>query len=183
MTMGDRICVMKDGVIQQIAAPLELYNRPANRFVAGFIGSPPMNFLEVELAEEAGHIWLREKGAPNGSRALHLKLVRRWKRPRKFSLDRASSWASARKRFTTSFFTRAERRKAPAQSDRGSGGADGRGKIFVPQHRQEQHGRRVEPHNSAKPHQDIEIVFNMESIHLFTQKTKRRSHRRPPFQF
>ena len=45
MTMGDRICVMKDGEIQQVAAPLELYNQPANMFVAGFIGSPAMNFF------------------------------------------------------------------------------------------------------------------------------------------
>ncbi|MEM8640345.1 MAG: ABC transporter ATP-binding protein [Cyanobacteria bacterium P01_G01_bin.54] len=45
MTMGDRIAVMNQGEIQQIAAPLELYNAPANRFVAEFIGSPPMNFL------------------------------------------------------------------------------------------------------------------------------------------
>jgi multiple sugar transport system ATP-binding protein len=46
MTMGDRIVVMKDGVIQQIDAPLNLYNNPANKFVAGFIGSPSMNFIE-----------------------------------------------------------------------------------------------------------------------------------------
>ncbi|NLB65163.1 MAG: sn-glycerol-3-phosphate ABC transporter ATP-binding protein UgpC [Lentisphaerae bacterium] len=45
MTMGDRIVVMKDGLIQQVDRPLDLYNRPANRFVAGFIGSPPMNFF------------------------------------------------------------------------------------------------------------------------------------------
>jgi multiple sugar transport system ATP-binding protein len=45
MTMGDRICVMKDGNIMQVAEPLHLYNHPANMFVAGFIGSPPMNFL------------------------------------------------------------------------------------------------------------------------------------------
>ncbi|HVU36227.1 MAG TPA: sn-glycerol-3-phosphate ABC transporter ATP-binding protein UgpC [Opitutaceae bacterium] len=45
MTMGDRICVMKDGVIQQVAEPLDLYQHPANVFVAGFIGSPPMNFF------------------------------------------------------------------------------------------------------------------------------------------
>src|ERR1019366_2396236 len=44
MTMGDRVCVMKDGDIMQVATPLELYNRPDNLFVAGFIGSPPMNF-------------------------------------------------------------------------------------------------------------------------------------------
>lgn len=50
MTMGDRIAVMNNGQIQQIAPPLEIYERPANRFVAEFIGSPPMNFLPVELA-------------------------------------------------------------------------------------------------------------------------------------
>jgi multiple sugar transport system ATP-binding protein len=49
MTMGDRIAVMHQGEIQQLAPPLEIYNRPANRFVAEFIGSPPMNFLPVEI--------------------------------------------------------------------------------------------------------------------------------------
>ncbi|MFB2974192.1 ABC transporter ATP-binding protein [Aerosakkonema sp. BLCC-F183] len=49
MTMGDRIAVMNRGQIQQLAHPLELYNRPANRFVAEFIGSPPMNFLPVQF--------------------------------------------------------------------------------------------------------------------------------------
>ena len=49
MTMGDRIAVMDQGRIQQVAKPLEVYNHPANLFVAGFIGSPPMNFLTVEL--------------------------------------------------------------------------------------------------------------------------------------
>ena len=50
MTMGDTVVVMKDGVIQQAASPLEVYNKPANAFVAGFIGSPAMNFLELSLA-------------------------------------------------------------------------------------------------------------------------------------
>ncbi|HYX36417.1 MAG TPA: sn-glycerol-3-phosphate ABC transporter ATP-binding protein UgpC [Oligoflexus sp.] len=49
MTMGDRIVVMKDGVIQQMDRPMEIYNNPANRFVAGFIGSPAMNFFEGML--------------------------------------------------------------------------------------------------------------------------------------
>jgi len=51
MTMGTRIVVMKDGVIQQIAAPLDLYNKPVNQFVAGFIGSPSMNFITGELTQ------------------------------------------------------------------------------------------------------------------------------------
>jgi multiple sugar transport system ATP-binding protein len=49
MTLGDRIVVMKDGLVQQVGTPLELYDRPANAFVAGFIGSPEMNFVEGEL--------------------------------------------------------------------------------------------------------------------------------------
>jgi len=49
MTMGDRIIVMKDGVVQQIAPPKEIYNHPANKFVASFIGAPPMNFMDARL--------------------------------------------------------------------------------------------------------------------------------------
>jgi multiple sugar transport system ATP-binding protein len=49
MTMGDRIAVMKDGVLQQCDTPLNLYHRPANMFVAGFIGSPSMNFVDVKV--------------------------------------------------------------------------------------------------------------------------------------
>jgi ABC-type sugar transport system ATPase subunit len=48
MTLADRIVVLRDGRIEQIGTPLELYNNPANRFVAGFIGSPRMNFIEAE---------------------------------------------------------------------------------------------------------------------------------------
>ena len=52
MTMGDRIVVMNDGVVQQVGTPLELYNYPANLFVAGFIGSPAMNFLPCRIVGE-----------------------------------------------------------------------------------------------------------------------------------
>ena len=54
MTLGDRVVVMKDGLVQQVGEPLDLYNTPANRFVAGFIGSPAMNFAEVTLQENGG---------------------------------------------------------------------------------------------------------------------------------
>ncbi|POQ99099.1 glycerol-3-phosphate ABC transporter ATP-binding protein [Alkalispirochaeta sphaeroplastigenens] len=57
MTMGDKIVVMKDGVIMQIGDPLTLYNYPTNRFVAGFIGSPAMNFLTMKVTEENGTIY------------------------------------------------------------------------------------------------------------------------------
>ncbi len=54
MTMGERIVVMKDGFVQQIDTPLNLYNKPENKFVAGFIGSPAMNFLEGMITQSGG---------------------------------------------------------------------------------------------------------------------------------
>jgi multiple sugar transport system ATP-binding protein len=56
MTMGDRIVVLKDGLIQQIGTPLGLYNKPVNRFVAGFIGSPAMNIVKSTIREEKGKL-------------------------------------------------------------------------------------------------------------------------------
>ncbi|MDR2535052.1 MAG: ATP-binding cassette domain-containing protein, partial [Treponema sp.] len=60
MTMADKIVVMKDGKVQQIGSPLYLYNHPSNKFVAGFIGSPPMNFLTVKVVEKGGAVALEE---------------------------------------------------------------------------------------------------------------------------
>jgi multiple sugar transport system ATP-binding protein len=62
MTMGDRIVVLKDGEIQQIDSPLALYNRPANQFVAGFIGSPSMNFVDGNLEGTGGGLMFRARG-------------------------------------------------------------------------------------------------------------------------
>ncbi|OQB48920.1 MAG: Trehalose import ATP-binding protein SugC [Firmicutes bacterium ADurb.Bin153] len=59
MTMGTRIVVMKDGLIQQVDTPNNLYDRPSNLFVAGFIGSPQMNFINVGLVEEDGRLYAR----------------------------------------------------------------------------------------------------------------------------
>jgi multiple sugar transport system ATP-binding protein len=60
MTMASKIVVMKDGMVQQIGSPRNLYNYPLNKFVAGFIGSPPMNFITVKVAEEDGGVILDE---------------------------------------------------------------------------------------------------------------------------
>jgi multiple sugar transport system ATP-binding protein len=58
MTMGDRIAVMNEGLIQQVDQPLNLYNHPANLFVAGFIGSPAMNFVDAKLKFENGSVYV-----------------------------------------------------------------------------------------------------------------------------
>lgn len=63
MTMGDRIVVLRDGFIQQVADPLTLYNQPVNMFVAGFIGSPAMNFLDAKLVQEGNNYYLDGAGS------------------------------------------------------------------------------------------------------------------------
>src|SRR5689334_21320485 len=62
MTLGDRVVVMRDGTVQQEGAPLHLYDRPANRFVAGFIGSPAMNFVEVAISGSGEALWAEAAG-------------------------------------------------------------------------------------------------------------------------
>lgn len=60
MTMGDRIAVMKDGVLQQVDEPITVYDKPKNKFVAGFIGSPPMNFMNGRIIKKDGKIYFDE---------------------------------------------------------------------------------------------------------------------------
>lgn len=60
MTMGDRIAVMKDGILQQVADPITIYDCPKNKFVASFIGSPPMNFLSGRIIKRDGRLYFDE---------------------------------------------------------------------------------------------------------------------------
>ncbi len=62
MTLGDRVVIMKDGSIQQIGEPLEVYSRPQNKFVAGFIGSPAMNFIDASVTEVEGKLYAETVG-------------------------------------------------------------------------------------------------------------------------
>jgi multiple sugar transport system ATP-binding protein len=74
MTMGDRIVVMLDGIIQQVASPLELYHKPVNKFVAGFIGSPPMNMLNGKIAGENGALAFHDDAG-----VIDLAIPERWR--------------------------------------------------------------------------------------------------------
>ena len=76
MTMASKIVVMKDGKVQQIGSPLYLYNHPINKFVAGFLGTPPMNFLTVKVLEKNGAVVLDEGSfelKPTDEHAKYLK--------------------------------------------------------------------------------------------------------------
>jgi multiple sugar transport system ATP-binding protein len=70
MTLADRICVLRDGIVEQVGTPLELYERPQSLFVAGFIGSPKMNFLNGQFADAF-------KAPTIGIRAEHIAIGKR----------------------------------------------------------------------------------------------------------
>ena len=103
MTMGDRIVVMKDGVIQQVDTPQNLYDMPCNMFVAGFIGSPQMNFLDGTLIKK-GELYGIDLGGdvipcprkrpPTASWMLTLARRSRWASVPRTSTTSPSSWQS-----------------------------------------------------------------------------------------
>ncbi|MFI8481112.1 ABC transporter ATP-binding protein [Pseudomonas sp. NPDC078700] len=74
MTLGDKVAVMKDGVIQQFGTPQQIYNDPANLFVASFIGSPPMNFIPVKLERRDGHVVAQLSSGEKGELTADLPL-------------------------------------------------------------------------------------------------------------
>lgn len=78
MTMANKIVVMKDGKLQQIGSPLNLYNHPVNKFVAGFIGSPPMNFLNVRVSDKGGSIVLDEGSFEIKPASEHAEYLKRY---------------------------------------------------------------------------------------------------------
>jgi multiple sugar transport system ATP-binding protein len=78
MTLGDRVVVMRDGRVQQVGEPLDLYGRPVNKFVAGFIGSPSMNFVGLRVTDAGGALWaeaasVRLKIPPATAARLHAR--------------------------------------------------------------------------------------------------------------
>ena len=83
MTLGSRVVVMKDGWVQQVGEPMEIYSRPQNKFVAGFIGSPAMNFLPVTISDAGGgRSRGRARRAAAGRRraaAAGARAARRWR--------------------------------------------------------------------------------------------------------
>ncbi|OHB81222.1 MAG: hypothetical protein A2V98_00545 [Planctomycetes bacterium RBG_16_64_12] len=62
LTLGDRVVVIREGRVQQVGTPREVYRHPANRFVAGFLGAAPMNFLEGTITEQDGRLWFDQRG-------------------------------------------------------------------------------------------------------------------------
>lgn len=167
MTMGDTICVMKEGIIQQIAGPLELYDNPANKFVAGFIGSPTMNFFEVEVINKNDNLFLnegtfevplpaqfKEKVLPYAGQKVTMGI-----RPEDI-YDKLFFNAAASTSKDVSSFSATVEVVEPLGSEIYLHLNTGKNELVA----------KVDSHNQAKTNQIIELVFNLAKSHLFDIK-------------
>ncbi|OGR83923.1 MAG: hypothetical protein A2901_07095 [Elusimicrobia bacterium RIFCSPLOWO2_01_FULL_54_10] len=178
MTMGDKICVMNDGVIQQVAPPLELYNKPANRFVAGFIGSPPMNFMGVTIIERLNGgksgLWFKETGSEHRTDNFELKVEKNMETLLRSYVGKPLTLGIRPEDIYDRLFYAGEIHEGawtkatidvvePMGSEKYLYLNTGKSNIIA----------RVEPENSAKPQQDIDIVVNMHKIRVFDNETEK----------
>jgi len=166
MTLGDKICVMKDGVIQQVDTPIKLYDEPKNKFVAGFIGSPPMNFVTVDIKKDGDEIYIYESN-------FVLKL------PKKF-YEKVEPYVGKKMIFGIRPEHMYDILSYPGQVQEGSvikltvdfvellGSetylhlSSGKNNFVV----------KADPHTNVRPGQLVEIVVNLDKIHLFDIETE-----------
>lgn len=165
MTMGDRIAVMKNGVIQQIADPLTLYEKPINKFVAGFIGSPPMNFMKGRIIKKDGsfvfnegraEVRIVEEMAPKISPYLDKEVIF-GVRPEDI-YDKLFIGSAAPENTITATVEVIEPMGSEVYLYLTTGIHS-----FV---------ARVDAHDRAEVNQDLEVVFNMAKAHFFNCETE-----------
>jgi multiple sugar transport system ATP-binding protein len=164
MTMGHRIAVMKDGKLQQVGTPLELYDRPVNLFVATFIGTPPMNLVKATLQD--------------GGSTLSAS---RFKLPVPASMKSLTSSKDGRQ---VVFGLRPENILRGGKSPRGeSAGISGEVEIVEPLgHEVVVHTRigddllvaKLEPHDVPRMGDTIELLVELDALHLFDGQTEKR---------
>lgn len=167
MTMGTRIVVMKDGLIQQVDAPQEIYDHPANMFVAGFIGSPQINFLNAKVAQQNGKIYLEydgtlipvseEKGKILVQKDLINKEVIIGVRPENISYE-----AEAIEKFGTPTF------EAKAEVTEIMGAES----YLYFSNDQDEITVRVNGNTKIRPGNLVQLAFNGEKIHVFDKETE-----------
>jgi multiple sugar transport system ATP-binding protein len=165
MTMGSRICVLRDGLMMQIDSPQNLYDKPDNVFVAGFIGSPAMNFFDVTLVEQDGNIYV------DGG-TFRLKLP-----PEK--LDVARPYVGKQVIFGTRpedlhdrEFTPPSIRAEPMTATVDVTELMGNEIFVYLLTGQKQFIARMDPRTSARVGNQMDIAVNMDNIHLFDSDTE-----------
>ncbi len=165
MTMGDRIVIMKDGFIQQIDVPINVYNRPANKFVAGFIGSPPMNFIDGRILKKDGGFFF-----DSGDFAIKL-LDKFTPKIEKYDNQKVAFGVRPEDIYDKVFSNEAHQTntiKANVDIVEPIGS-----EVYLHlKTGQQDFIARVDSNNQTIENQEVEMVFDMNKIHLFDQATE-----------
>ncbi|MBI5573159.1 MAG: sn-glycerol-3-phosphate ABC transporter ATP-binding protein UgpC [Elusimicrobia bacterium] len=165
IAMGDKICVVKDGIIQQIDTPLTIYDKPKNKFVAGFIGSPPMNFFDCKIIENSDGIWIDEGRIKVGVLDEHKELLKNYIGKNViFGVRPESVYDKLYARGATPYntITAIVEIVEPMGSEAFLHLDTGLNKLVA----------RVDAHTNVLENQNIELVLDMRKIHIFDKETE-----------
>lgn len=165
IAMGDKICVIRDGVIQQIDTPLTIYDNPKNKFVAGFIGSPPMNFFNCKIAEDAEGIWIDEGKIKVKISDKQKELLKNYTgRTIALGIRPENIYDKLYARGATPYntVTATVEIVEPMGSEAFLHLTTGLNKFVA----------RVDAHTNVQENQNMEIVFDMRKIHIFDKETE-----------
>ena len=165
MTMGDRIVVMKDSIIQQVADPLHIYEKPDNKFVAGFIGNPPMNFIEGMIIKEKNQYYFKEE-------TFSVKITEIMKPYVESYVNKKVDMGIRPENIHDKLFLA----EAPPENTIKSTvevvepmGSEIYLYLTTGHH---SFVARVDPHQPADVHQNLEVVFDMSKVHFFEGETE-----------
>ena len=164
MTLADRIVVMKDGVLMQVGNPMEVYENPKNLFVAGFIGSPPMNFLDTRLVAENGRLYV-----DGGS--FRLAIPKQFDEKYRPITNETVIFGIRPEDISEVSFAG----DVPGREDLGAQ-VDviepiGSEIILIVNVGEHQLAAKVDPHTQAYLHEPIKLALNMNNMHLFDKET------------
>lgn len=165
MTLADRIVVMNEGLIMQTGSPLEVYNNPTNHFVAGFIGSPAMNFFDVRLQEEKGMFSVKSE---NFELAIPDHLAERFSKAKGREVILGIRPEHIWEKKLKEPFSGGEVLKATIEVIEPIGSEI----ILLFSCGSNQLTARVNSQTKAKPQMEMELLFDMNHVHLFDKVTK-----------
>ncbi|MFC1708695.1 ABC transporter ATP-binding protein [Candidatus Omnitrophota bacterium] len=166
VTMGDRIVVMRNGIVQQVADPIAIYDKPENKFVAGFIGNPPMNFMKGKIVKVGGHLYFDEG-------RFKVKIVEEMKSKLISYKDKGIFFGIRSEDIYDKLFVS----QAPAENV-----VTATCEVVEPMGSEVylylttgKHTfiARVGAHNRPEVNQDMDLVFDMSKVHFFDQDTEK----------
>jgi multiple sugar transport system ATP-binding protein len=166
MTMGDKIVVMKDGHIQQVADPIGLYDNPNTKFVAGFIGSPPMNFLETSIVKKKEDLYFQDPG-------FEIRVPENFKNKLKDYVDKKVIFGIRPEDIYDKLYAAGAQPENTATATVEVVEPMGSEKILHLKIGNHKVTIRANSSNKAQVNQDIDIVFNMQKMHVFDNTTQK----------